>query len=286
METFETYLMQRKKMRPASVEYYLDLTGRFTKWLQSQGIQPDQAGTGDILDYSSYQQNSGATEGVRKSSLTTIRHYYAYLLSKRACTFNPATGLYLKNSRTTVPPVALPLDQLHDLYEQYPVTGAQSLKSKVITGLLVYQGLAVKELPVLTLKHLELKEGRIQIPDQHRINGRTLKLDASQVYYLQKFIEERQLSAENQLLLPPMKFPHNYYKHLLKRLKNIAPKLESIGHIRQSVLQHWAQSHDIRQAQYMAGHRWVSSTQRYDLGSLETLKAEIQDKHPLDKASG
>lgn len=291
METFETYLLQRKRLRPASVKLYLDLTERFTKWLQSQGLQTDQTATNDILDYLSHQQNNGASEGVRKSTLTVLRHYFNYLrqaslLAKKACTFNPATGLYLKNKRKTVPPLALPLTELQKLYEQYEAADSQSLKSKVIIGLLVYQGMASKELPQITLKHIDLKEGRIHIPDQNRINGRSLKLDAGQVYYLQKLIQERGLSADNELLLPPIKYPNNYYKHLLKRLKKISPKLESIAHIRQSVIQHWTQGHDIRQAQYMAGHRWVSSTQRYDLGSLETLKAEIQEKHPLDKASG
>lgn len=283
MKNFEAYLTKRS-MQPSTVGYYQALVTRFEQWIQSENLQSCQAGTRDLLDFLGWLQNQKTSESTQRLMLTALRHYYQYLIgSDERYRFNPASGLYLKNRKRTVPVTALPLDLLHRLYEEYPVTDLQTLRDKVTTGLLIYQGIAAQELIWITLKNLNLKEGRIQVPDGHRINGRVLKLEGSQILYLQRYIKQRGLANPNDPLLPKIKFANNYYKRLAARLRQIAPGLKKIPHIRQSVMLHWSNLHDIRLVQYMAGHRWVSSTQRYDMASLETLKAEIDQLHPLNQ---
>lgn len=283
MENFEEYLTKRS-MQPSTVRYYQALVTRFERWVQSENLQSCQAGTRDVLDFLGRLQNQKTSESTQRLMLTALRHYYQYLIATdERYLFNPASGLYLKNRKKTVPVTALPLDLLHRLYEEYQVTDLQTLRDKVTTGLLVYQGIAAQELTCITLKNLNLKEGRLQVPDQHRINGRVLKLEGSQILYLQRYIKQQGLSNPNDALLPAIKFANNYYKRLAGKLRQIAPGLKNIPHIRQSVMLHWANLHDIRLVQYMAGHRWVSSTQRYDMASLETLKAEIDQLHPLNQ---
>ncbi|PWJ53088.1 integrase/recombinase XerD [Dyadobacter jejuensis] len=276
-------------MQPSTVSYYQELVTRFEQWMQSENLQSCQAGTRDILDFLGWLQNQKMSESTQRLMLTALRHYFNYLIAndpscrRQAPLFNPASGLYLKNRKRTVPVTALPLDMLHRLYEEYPVTDLKTLRDKVTTGLLVYQGIAAQELTSITIKNLNLKEGRLQVPDGHRINGRVLKLEGSQILYLQRYIKQRGLSNPNDPLLPKIKFANNYYKQLAARLRKIAPELKNIPHIRQSVMQYWSGQYDIRLVQYMAGHKWVSSTQRYDMGSLETLKAEIDQLHPLNQ---
>ena len=50
--------------------------------------------------------------------------------------------------------------------------------------------------------------------------------------------------------------------HMFRRLKRIYPEIKNAGQIRQSVITHWLKTHNLREVQYMAGHRWVSSTDR------------------------
>jgi len=40
-------------------------------------------------------------------------------------------------------------------------------------------------------------------------------------------------------------------------------------------------NHNLRQVQYMAGHKHVSSTERYAMNNLEELKTEVEKYHPL-----
>jgi integrase/recombinase XerD len=37
----------------------------------------------------------------------------------------------------------------------------------------------------------------------------------------------------------------------------------------------------MRQVQYMAGHKYVSSTERYQVGNLEDLASELAHHHPM-----
>jgi integrase/recombinase XerD len=48
------------------------------------------------------------------------------------------------------------------------------------------------------------------------------------------------------------------------------------------VITHWLKTHNLREVQYMAGNRWVSSTERYQQNNLEDLQNEINQYHPLN----
>ncbi|MEL6628589.1 MAG: integrase [Bacteroidota bacterium] len=54
--------------------------------------------------------------------------------------------------------------------------------------------------------------------------------------------------------------------------------------LRASVLAHWLRDRDVRQVQYLAGHRYVSSTERYDLYGYESLKTQLDQYHPLQSS--
>lgn len=68
---------------------------------------------------------------------------------------------------------------------------------------------------------------------------------------------------------------------MFRRLKRIYPEIKNAQQIRQSVITHWLKTNNLREVQYMAGHRWVSSTERYQQNNLEDLQKEINRYHPL-----
>ena len=75
---------------------------------------------------------------------------------------------------------------------------------------------------------------------------------------------------------------NNTLGSLCKRLKKLQPKVKNPTQIRLSVISHWLEKHDIRIAQYMAGHRYVSSTERYRKDQLESLQDQLEKLHPLE----
>jgi len=55
-----------------------------------------------------------------------------------------------------------------------------------------------------------------------------------------------------------------------------------VHQIRASVIAGWVKTHDLRQAQYLAGHKYVSSTERYLKADPDKLKKAVLSTHPLD----
>jgi len=61
------------------------------------------------------------------------------------------------------------------------------------------------------------------------------------------------------------------------------PELLHPKQIRASVITHWLKNHNLRQVQYMAGHKHVSSTERYQLNNLDNLHSKLEKFHPLNQ---
>jgi len=47
------------------------------------------------------------------------------------------------------------------------------------------------------------------------------------------------------------------------------------------VITHWLKLHNLRKVQYMAGHRYISSTESYKANNLDGLKEDIAKFHPF-----
>ena len=68
---------------------------------------------------------------------------------------------------------------------------------------------------------------------------------------------------------------------LLKKIKQLDTKIVSLQQIRVSVITHWLKIHNLRETQYRAGHRYVSSTEAYLVNDLEGLQEDVIKFHPL-----
>ncbi|MGA9042327.1 MAG: hypothetical protein WB421_17470, partial [Terriglobales bacterium] len=67
----------------------------------------------------------------------------------------------------------------------------------------------------------------------------------------------------------------NTLLHLFRDVRKLNPEITSAQQIRQSTITHWLKIHNLRQVQYMAGHKWVSSTECYQANNLEDLQTRL-----------
>lgn len=288
MNTFETYL-QEKSFAKATIYQHCRYCGQFLEWLKKEQINPSDCSYNDLLSWIDYLKQQKDSIKLINRKLLSVRHYFSFFQLKNKEAANPAAGLYLKSSRKRLVSGIVSFDKLEQLYQNYQITDARSLRNKVILSLLVYQGITTDELHHLETDHVKLREGKLKIPGSKRSNDRVLHLQAFQVLDLQEYLltVRTQLATEKEGRLflsmegnPELK---NSLHHLFRALKKVEPQIGSATQIRQSVIVYWLKNHNLRQVQYMAGHKYVSSTERYQQNNIEDLQKEVNKYHPLNK---
>lgn len=146
----------------------------------------------------------------------------------------------------------------------------------------IWQGLHSGELEKLEVTHINLNEGIIYIPSTSRSNNRELKLSTQQILTLYTYIHggarDRLKPKADELLAGNQ---HNIMHLLMEELKGINPQIQNAAHIRASVILYWLKQHNKRQVQYMAGHKSITSTEKYAVQELETLTDQLSKHHPF-----
>ena len=165
-------------------------------------------------------------------------------------------------------------------------------RNKVILGLLIFQAVTIEELELLQAEHINLREGKIKIPGTDRTNERILKLEAAQVFELQEYLNK----TRNRILYgPKVNEPEKIKQliigmeggtllagevgHLMRRLNH--EQVKQASQIRASTIAEWTKKHDVRIVQYMSGHKYVSTTEKYQATHLEDLQEQLRKHHPL-----
>jgi site-specific recombinase XerD len=73
----------------------------------------------------------------------------------------------------------------------------------------------------------------------------------------------------------------NIMGYLLKRLRQLNKKVTSANQLKASVIVHWLKLYNLRQVQYMAGHRYVSSTESFLMNEMDGMIEDIEKYHPI-----
>ena len=129
--------------------------------------------------------------------------------------------------------------------------------------------------------HISLGAGTVYIPSTGKGNSRTLLLQSAQVLPIHEYLQDTrpQLKPKGEELFPGNQ--HNTVDRLVQELQGINPAITNALHIRGSVNINWLKLHNKRQVQYMAGHKYISSTEAYAVQEMDTLQDELSRHHPF-----
>lgn len=284
-QTFKAYL-EEKGLADKTIEAYQKMVKLFLKWLEKEHIKETEARYQDILAYMNYCRKRTVKQVTIRHYIGAIKHYYNCLKEGK----NPVNGIQLQGVKRKSFYHIFDVKELESLYNSQNTEGMVSKRNKVMLGLLVYQGLTTNELSRLQVNHIQLREGKIEIPGSRKSNSRILRLEPSQILdlhdYLEKIRKEMLLQSGQQterLLVSHQGGMNlsNYMQLMLKELRPRHKNLVNAKQIRASVITKWLKQYNLREVQYMAGHRYISSTESYQQNDMEGLIEEVSKYHPF-----
>ena len=295
LQAFENYLLQQQKYRQSTIIGHLQNINRFLEWMQTNGMEEaENISYNDLLEYVQYEKQRNIITASINLRLTSIGKYFDCLKEQGSITRNPARTIRVRGALKKVVEQPLKYADLEKLYNDYKVLEREvpnHIKEKselahqrniIITGLLIWQGLHSGELEKLEVNHINLNDGIIYIPSTARGNSRELKLSTQQILTLHSYIHggtRDNLKPKAEELLPGNL--NNTISALSKELQGFNPQIKNALHIRASVILHWLRQHNKRQVQYMAGHKYIGSTEMYEVQELETLTDQLTKHHPF-----
>jgi len=68
---------------------------------------------------------------------------------------------------------------------------------------------------------------------------------------------------------------------LAEKLKKDVYRFEGLYQLRASVIYNWVKKYDLRKAQYLSGHRYISSIEKFIIKDIRVLTKEINKYFPV-----
>lgn len=294
--TYKNYLISKGFSTSTSESYYKSLL-QYIVWAESNQIAAEQSTYNEIIGYVQHLKNKGVKQRTTQLHINALKHYFTWGVRRDLRTDNPTLNINIKGIKRQKLYNIIKKTELEKIYHDYEVEELgnnqdQNIakRNKTILGLIIYQGLGTLELNRLEVVDVKLKEGKIYIKSSRRSNERTLKLEAHQILdFMDYTLQVRQCILKETNKATEALFItkgtgnrlHNAIQKLLQKLKKKHKAIENLQQIRASVITNWLRNYNLREVQYMAGHRYVSSTENYLINDLEDLQEEVNKYHPI-----
>ena len=267
---------------------------RFLDWCDLCLIDPKTLTYKEVLMYLKELQCKSSSVCMLNNHINSIKHYVNYTLYMGYRTDHPIEGLRVKGEYAKVKPAFLSSDELDELYYSFDAfkkcckykTLIRS-RNKLIIGLLVYQGLSVTSLKALKVDCIEINKGRVVVPKTLRSSSRVLEFKPSQMVDVFNYLNHtrEKLAGYSNRYSDSLLVPNNQLVNIVSVLsrffKEVNYRVENTYHVRGSVIANWLKMYPIKKVQYLAGHRLISSTERYKTDAIEGLQKAVDFYHPL-----
>jgi len=285
------YYLYGKRLSEESRKSIIKQVNAFLVWMEGESI-PDvtEVSYNDIMAFVKHCKKSGNTQKTIAVKLIFLHHYFMWLVKEGERKDNPVSNIQIQGIQRKHLHHHLKKEELDALYDEFSLPGAAGMRNRVMLGMIIYQALRVEELTNLTLKSLLLKEGKMRVERGRKTNARTLILESHQIIDLLEYVSEarktllEQTGKETDQLFTSSGSGDkllNTLQYILAQVKKLNPEVKDWKQLRASVIAYWIAVHGLRKAQYLAGHRFISSTEEYQQQDLDELQGDIDRFHPF-----
>ncbi len=286
MNNFEEY-RKKEGYSVKSIQVQNCHINHFKDWCIKQTVNTEEITYNQALQFVNNERQRGILNQSIIREINSVRIYFDYLQESGFINQNVINGIKIRGNKNKIIPEILTKEQLENIYQSFlnlPDWEHKSKTSKelhqrniVVLGLLVYQGLTSGGTAKLETNHINLPKGKIYIPSTRKSNARVLKLQASQILPIKRYIEEFKPKQH----LFTVKKQSDMVCKIVEQAKKIHPEIIDSRQIRTSVIMNWLKTNNIREVQYMAGHKNIRSTEQYKNQDLTDLTRQLEKFHPL-----
>lgn len=249
----------------------------------------------DIVDYMLALKKEGQTDTYRSKILASIKKYYDYLMYIDVIKKHPCRRLQIKDHRKK----GMNFEELFTTDELLLLMDREARyryldhRNRLLTSLLIYQGLTSEEVTRLNLSDMDLDDGTIRVRGSRMLHGRVLAMHPTQVSLLTKYLEDsrpfllNKKRPSSRLFITKLGADESVdtIHAMFDPLKMLFPGRKLCpSTIRMSVISNWLNDRKIplEDVQQMAGHKWPSSTERYKRADMDEQRKLINQFHPLN----
>lgn len=216
----------------------------------------------------------------RQVIVAALKQYYHFLMWKGSRDSHPCPNLRIRSnySKNFLQQDFLSADELQLLRSREQRYRLLDLRDKVLLSFMTIQGLSPAELQKIDIDHVNLNTQKILVAGSRKYKKRALNLLKDQADLISDYLNDSRpylvKSGTRSLILglSGERISTDSIHYLISTLKDIVPdKKITPSMIRQSVICWWINDLKIplEQAQLMSGHRWISSTQKYEFRKVE-----------------
>ena len=306
-QEFLNHLKDVRNYSPKTVISYQKDIDKFCAFIFKEGILIEDVDTICIRNFLTEELNSGVSKRSCKRRLSSLRHFYKYMVNVGYIEDNP----FIFISAPKVPtryPHALYKEQIEEIFKRN-AERQDTLQSRdqAILYLLYYSGIRAEELVNLTIQSVSLNERVVRVlgkGNKERIVPfsvecqKVLKhyIDNERKEHVRLYMEtfrKKPLEERDQELLPPLFFNHRGGKLTTRGLEYILDAIEEktglyVG-LHPHILRHSFATHllengaDLRVIQELLGHESINATQVYTHVTEEAMKDTYMKTHPRAK---
>jgi len=312
MEQFIQFL-ETKNLSKASQGLYLRYVNSFLEWKPKEPCNYEKK---DVLNYLSYLKNKKNYQNItRRNILMALGYYFKVLVENDQIATNPSNFIKIRGANKKTLYNVFTHEELvqilDDYYQNFIVNyndnhipknqqkqaNLSKQRNYVMLSFLMYQGLTTRELERIQLDNVNYLKATVKIIGSKKSNERNIALNAGQIGVLMNYIQNirPQLLAyqnieNNSLFLPLPEASKrktntttlmHTFKPLTKQVKIVDTRFENFKQVRASVITYWIQTLGLRKAQYLAGHRYISSTENYLPNDLQSLTEDMAKFNPF-----
>lgn len=284
---YENYLETEKQASPNTLTSYLRDVTQYLRWLEENGLTPEQAVQSDVEEYTRHLTSIGKSAATVTRSLASLKSFYTYLIKAGVVSLNPAKGFAPAKVERKLPHI-LSSKEVELFLEQPDPTDAKGCRDRAMLELLYATGIRVSELIGLNLENLNLSASFVRCVTRNK--ERIIPLYPAAVRALQAYLEHVRPQMiehpDERALFVNMSGERMSRQGFWKIIKHYQEKAGIQKEITPHTLRHSFAAHllengaDLHSIQEMLGHADISSTQIYTQVVNQKLKSVYNKAHP------